>query len=267
MKCSQYLSYNSNKHSRPHSSAATSKKKILTRPLDRKQKHFLFWPSYIILHEKFVLSNVFSRIINDNPKKWLLDFHKILHNSLHKILSFPLRISSINMTKSAGIRSHLLKESLMENFIFCAAGIYNWEWLFLEIYFYHVTNLWCYFFMKSMFLCFMTLLIPFSRPIFEKFWKTIIWLSFIVLWAFEGRAFIFFFWLVNLDISDVSFTLLGIIHEQSRFDRDRYVSVRFSNIRPSKLTTTIFLSTELVTLYLRDSSTLKVQSCKLKKHW
>ena len=263
------MSYNLNKHSRPHSSAATSKKKKknLNASARSEIEALLFWPRYIILHEKFILSNVFSRIINDNPKKWLFDFHKILLKSLHKKLSFPLRISSINMTKSAGIRSHLLKESLMENFIFCAAGIYNWEWLFLEIYFYHVTNLWCYFFMKSIFLCFMTLLIPFSRPIFEKFWKTIIWLSFIVLWACEGRAFIFFFWLVNLDISDVSFTLLGIIHEQSRFDRDRYVSVRFSNIRPSKLTTTIFLSTELVTLYLRDSSTLKVQSCKLKKHW
>ena len=47
-------------------------------------------------------------------------------------------------------------------------------------------------------------------------------------------------------ISDFSFTLLGIIHEQSRFDRDRYVNVKFSNIRSSKLTTTIFFLTDRV---------------------
>ena len=33
----------------------------------------------------------------------------------HKIWRFPLRISSVNVTKS-----DLLKKSLMENFIFCA---------------------------------------------------------------------------------------------------------------------------------------------------
>ena len=52
-------------------------------------------------------------------------------NALHKKGSFPLKISSVNMTKSAGncgftIKDffskwdHLLKKSLMENFIFCA---------------------------------------------------------------------------------------------------------------------------------------------------
>ena len=38
---------------------------------------------------------------------------------LHKQWSFSLRISSVNVTKSA-VWSHLLKKSLMENFIFCA---------------------------------------------------------------------------------------------------------------------------------------------------
>ena len=41
---------------------------------------------------------------------------------LHKKWSFPLKISSVNVTKSASflrIWSHLLKKSLMENFIFC----------------------------------------------------------------------------------------------------------------------------------------------------
>ena len=51
--------------------------------------------------------------------------------ALHKKWSFPLRISSVNVTKSAEtadlvtftklrIWSHLLKKSLIENFIFCA---------------------------------------------------------------------------------------------------------------------------------------------------
>ena len=46
-------------------------------------------------------------------------------SSLHKKWSFPLRISSVNVTKSAVSeeiywKSHLLKKSWMENFIFCA---------------------------------------------------------------------------------------------------------------------------------------------------
>ena len=46
---------------------------------------------------------------------------KVVHYSPHKRWSFPLRISSVNVTKSAlRIWSHLLKKSLMENFIFCA---------------------------------------------------------------------------------------------------------------------------------------------------
>ena len=41
--------------------------------------------------------------------------------SLNKNWSFPLRTSSVNMTKSAG---NLLKKPLMENFIFCAVFSY-----------------------------------------------------------------------------------------------------------------------------------------------
>ena len=45
-------------------------------------------------------------------------------NSLRKKWSFPLRISSVNMIKSAILRicSHLLKKPVMENFIFCACN-------------------------------------------------------------------------------------------------------------------------------------------------
>ena len=38
---------------------------------------------------------------------------------------FPLRISSLNMTKSAASWSHLLKKSLMENLIFVQCTLYN----------------------------------------------------------------------------------------------------------------------------------------------
>ena len=49
---------------------------------------------------------------------------------LHKKGSFPLGISSVSVTKSAV--SHLLKKSLMENFIFCAVSIKLWQ-LMVEI--------------------------------------------------------------------------------------------------------------------------------------
>ena len=39
--------------------------------------------------------------------------------TLHKTWSFPLKISSVSVTKS-GFWSHLLKKSLMENFMLCA---------------------------------------------------------------------------------------------------------------------------------------------------
>ena len=57
----------------------------------------------------------------------------ILTIRLHKKWSFPLRISSVNVTKSARklwIFSNLLKKSLMENFIFCAVS----DWLKRKIY-------------------------------------------------------------------------------------------------------------------------------------
>ena len=44
--------------------------------------------------------------------------------SLHKKWSFPWRIFSVNVTRSAGNWSHLLKKSVMENFIFLSSA-YN----------------------------------------------------------------------------------------------------------------------------------------------
>ena len=52
---------------------------------------------------------------------------KILLKTPHKKWSFALRISSVNVTKASWsflwIWSHLLKNSLMENFIFCAVKV------------------------------------------------------------------------------------------------------------------------------------------------
>ena len=47
--------------------------------------------------------------------------------SLHKKWSFPLRISSVNVTESAFLRicAHLLKKSLIKNFIFSAVSFRN----------------------------------------------------------------------------------------------------------------------------------------------
>ena len=45
---------------------------------------------------------------------------------VHKKWSFALRISSVNATKSA-IWSHLLKKSLMGNFIFCAVSDFSFQ--------------------------------------------------------------------------------------------------------------------------------------------
>ena len=47
-------------------------------------------------------------------------FRLKIYFSLHKKGSFALRISSVNVTRSAGTADVLLKKSLMENFIFCA---------------------------------------------------------------------------------------------------------------------------------------------------
>ena len=49
-------------------------------------------------------------------------------NSIYKKWSFPIRTSSVNVTKSkrnCGIWSHLLKKSLIENFIFCGLIVLN----------------------------------------------------------------------------------------------------------------------------------------------
>ena len=48
---------------------------------------------------------------------------------MHKKQSFPLRISSVNVTKTSGflqIWSHMLKKFLTENFIFCT-GFGPWK--------------------------------------------------------------------------------------------------------------------------------------------
>ena len=51
-------------------------------------------------------------------------------STLHKKWSFPLRISSVNVTNFFSflrIWSHLMKKSLMENFIFCAVQVKSVE--------------------------------------------------------------------------------------------------------------------------------------------
>ena len=59
----------------------------------------------------------------------------ITFQTLHKKWSFPLRISSVNMTKSAvRICSHLLKKSIMEKFIFCA--VREFVLIIVSAYFY-----------------------------------------------------------------------------------------------------------------------------------
>ena len=57
--------------------------------------------------------------------------------SLHKKWSFPLGISSVNVTKSALLRiwSQLMEKFNMENFIFCAVSCENSKWLKTVIFF------------------------------------------------------------------------------------------------------------------------------------
>ena len=50
--------------------------------------------------------------------------HIVAMHTLRKKLSFPLRIFSVNMTKSAVSWSHLLKKSFAESFMFCAVILY-----------------------------------------------------------------------------------------------------------------------------------------------
>ena len=62
-----------------------------------------------------------TRLIHFNTIKDC--FYSALLVTLNKEWSFPLRISSVKVTKSAvslRIWSHLLKKFFMENFIFCA---------------------------------------------------------------------------------------------------------------------------------------------------
>ena len=62
----------------------------------------------------FYASVVPDLLVLRAPFAWIFD-HPV-EQSLHKKWSFPLRISSVNVTK------HLLKKSLMENFIFYAVN-------------------------------------------------------------------------------------------------------------------------------------------------
>ena len=55
-----------------------------------------------------------------HPVMTTLNFLFNKASALHKKWSFPLRISSVNVTKFLRIWSNLLKKSLRENFIFCA---------------------------------------------------------------------------------------------------------------------------------------------------
>ena len=49
--------------------------------------------------------------------------HENMGQTLLKKWSFPLRIFSVNVTKSPFLNPHLLKKSLMENFVFCAVNL------------------------------------------------------------------------------------------------------------------------------------------------
>ena len=65
-----------------------------------------------------------AKLIRENARWEILKFMTSSCVLLHKKWSYPLRISSVNVTKSASLQiwSHLLKKSLMENFIFCAVS-------------------------------------------------------------------------------------------------------------------------------------------------
>ena len=66
------------------------------------------------------LSHMVSRVALPN---WSEKYPSCKHTSLHKKWSFPLRISFSKcdqIRSNLRIWSHLLKKSIMENFIFCA---------------------------------------------------------------------------------------------------------------------------------------------------
>ena len=102
--------------------------------------------SIVLYHETSIQIPWFSyeimavNLVYENYHTFNIFFHTDMrshcHNGSHckKKLSFPLRISSVQLTKSAflRIRSHLLKKSLMENFIFCVDSFessYSWCWM------------------------------------------------------------------------------------------------------------------------------------------
>ena len=54
-------------------------------------------------------------------------YRELLLSTYHKKRSFPLRLSSVNATKSQSklrLWANLLKKSLIENFIFCAVAVF-----------------------------------------------------------------------------------------------------------------------------------------------
>ena len=110
--------------------------------------------------------------------------------SLHKKRSFPLRISSVNVTKSAGNCRKNLKKSLVENFIFCTvfdksfrytnqwiAILLLWSKLLLLNRAYFIENGWIFIIQVEMFsilhnsVCFDTAHTTFIPQIWP--WKTI----------------------------------------------------------------------------------------------
>ena len=89
--------------------------------LDLQKKH-----QYSRIFFQNSIHNLYSQFICITTK-----FYGRRKSTLHKKWSFPLRISSVNVTKSAGNWSHLLKKPLMENFIFCAVQTFQNNCIFL----------------------------------------------------------------------------------------------------------------------------------------
>ena len=76
----------------------------------------LFWTWWPLRGEFIKYFNFWKILKYKNTSKK----RDIARKTLHNIWGFPLRISPVNVTKSAVFWSHLLEKSLMENFIFCA---------------------------------------------------------------------------------------------------------------------------------------------------
>ena len=80
---------------------------------------------YIFFTVAFYFQVIFWKVKNYN-------YTAFLYLLLHKKWSFPLWISSVNVNKFAGklqIWSHLVKKSLMENFIVCVVH-YDTKWYY-----------------------------------------------------------------------------------------------------------------------------------------